>query len=77
MNVNRSSHRRRTVNRYVADALTLAIIGVTIGALSAVHVVITGHSGPLDGWGAAGAATLIVVGVIGAVLAALTMPRHH
>ncbi len=68
--------RHRTVNRYVAGALTIAIAGVTIGALVAAHIAITGHGAPLDGWGSAAAAALIIVGLICAALAALTMPRR-
>lgn len=76
MTSKRQPRRRPAVNRYVAGALTVAIAGVTIGALVTARVVITGHHDAIDGWGSAGAVTLIVVGLVAAALAALTMPRR-
>lgn len=76
MTTNRPTRRRPTVNRYVAAALAIAILGVTIGALIATHVVLTGHPNAMDGWGTAGTAALILAGLTAAALAALTLPRR-
>ncbi|QZQ53831.1 hypothetical protein KZI27_10670 [Curtobacterium sp. TC1] len=46
----RAARRRRAINRYVAGALSIAIAGVTTGALVAVNIAVTGSHAALDGW---------------------------